>query len=249
MNLAAQVGAYIRALKVGQGRRAGHSFELIPWQRKFLRGAFGQSGDAALSMGRGNGKTTFFAAIAAGAVDAGGPLVKPMAECLLVASSFDQGLIGFRHILHFLGPSFERYGVGPGGRFRIQDSANRATITDRETGALLRVLGSDPRRLHGAAPALLLLDEVAQWPPERVGPMLAALRTSRGQDSGIAGAVVGDAAGNSGRASIPKGAWMGHGVGFASVLRGGQGCRSIPAPDLVGRESIPAGHAGPGGRD
>ncbi len=30
----------------------------------------------------------------------------------------------------------------------------------------------------------LLLDEVAQWPPERVGPMLAALRTSWGKIPG-----------------------------------------------------------------
>ena len=156
----------------------------LGWQRRFLAGAFGQPGDAALSMGRGGGKTTFTAAIGCAAVDVGGPLIEPMAECLLVASSFDQGLIAFRHILHFLKPSFTRYGVGPGGRFRIQDSANRATIQDRETGALLRVLGSDPRRLHGAAPKLLLLDEVAQWPPERVAPMLAALKTSRGKIPG-----------------------------------------------------------------
>ena len=168
---------YISGLTVGQGRYAGQSFQLHGWQRRFLSGAFGQPGDAALSMGRGNGKTTFAAAIACAAVDVGGPLVAPMAECLLVASSFDQGLIAFRHMLHFLGPSIERHGQ----RFRIQDSANRATITDRKTGAMVRVLGSDPRRLHGAAPKLLLLDEVAQWPPERVGPMLAALRTSRGK--------------------------------------------------------------------
>ena len=180
MTKSAQIGRYIQGLTVGQGRHAGQGFKLLGWQRRFLSGAFGQDGDAALSMGRGNGKTSFASAIACAAVDVDGPLVEPMAECLLVASSFDQGLIAFRHILHFLRPSLDRHGR----RFRIQDSANRATIQDRETGALLRVLGSDPRRLHGAAPKLLLLDEVAQWPPERVGPMLAALRTSRGKIPG-----------------------------------------------------------------
>ena len=162
----------------------GQDFALLPWQRKFLSGAFGQPYDAALSMGRGNGKTTFAAALACATVDVDGPLVEPMAETLLVASSFGQGLVNFRHMLHFLKPSFDRYGTGPKGRFRIQDSANRATIQDRETGALVRVLGSDPRRLHGAAPKLLLLDEISQWPPERVGPMLAALKTSRGKIPG-----------------------------------------------------------------
>lgn len=178
------VADYISSLTIGQGRHAGEPFKLLGWQRRFLSGAFGQPDDAALSMGRGVGKTTFCAGISCAAVAVDGPLVEPMAETLLVASSFDQGLIAFRHMLHFLGPTFEKYGTGPRDRFRIQDSANRATITDRATGAMVRVLGSDPKRLHGAAPRLLLYDEVAQWPPERVGPMLAALKTSRGKIPG-----------------------------------------------------------------
>ena len=209
MRLSRQVGAYIEGLEVGQGRHAGKPLRLLGWQRRFLAGAFGNEGDAALSMARGNGKTTFTAAIACSAVDVGGPLVEPMGECLLVASSFDQGLIAFRHILHFLAPSLERYGR----RFRVQDSANRATIQDRKTGALLRVLGSDPRRLHGAAPKLLLLDEVAQWPPERVGPMLSALKTSRGKIPGSRALWLGTRPAS---ADHPfQRALDGHGVGFA----------------------------------
>ena len=145
------IADYIQGLTIGQGRYAGQPFKLLGWQRRFLRGAFNQPDDAALSMGRGGGKSTFTAAIACAAVDVGGPLVEPMGECLVIASSFDQGLVNFRHMLHFMQPSFEQHGTGPRGRFRIQDSANRATITDRETGAIVRVLGSDPRRLHGAA--------------------------------------------------------------------------------------------------
>ena len=208
MRLSRQVGAYIEGLEVGQGRHAGKPLRLLGWQRRFLAGAFGNEGDAALSMARGNGKTTFTAAIACSAVDVGGPLVEPMGECLLVASSFDQGLIAFRHILHFMAPSLERYGR----RFRVQDSANRATIQDRKTGALLRVLGSDPRRLHGAAPKLLLLDEVAQWPPERVGPMLSALKTSRGKIPGSRALWLGTRPAS---ADHPfQRALDGHGVGF-----------------------------------
>ena len=195
-SLARAITDYIGGLTIGQGRHAGERFKLLGWQRRFLSGAFGQPGDGAISMGRGGGKSTFAAAIACSTVDVGGPLVEPMAECLVVASSFDQGLLNFRHMLHFLAPSFERYGVGPGERFRIQDSANRATITDRETGAMVRVLGSDPRRLHGAAPKLLLYDEVAQWPPERVGPMLAALKTSRGKIPGSRALWLGHAPGD-----------------------------------------------------
>ena len=173
-----------------------------------------------MSMGRAGGKSTFCSAIACATVDADGPLVEPMAECLLVASSFDQGLICFRHMLHFREPTFDKYGTGPRGRFRIQDSANRATIMDRQTGAMVRVLGSDPRRLHGAAPKLLLLDEVAQWPPERVGPMLAALKTSRGKIPGSKALWLGT------RPSAPdhpfQRALDGHGVGFALCYAAGK---------------------------
>ena len=175
------LAAYLESLTITQGQGAGAPFRLLPWQRKLIRGAFRTPGDAAFTMARAGGKTTLVAGIAAATVDVDGPLVEPRAECLVIASSFDQGLIAFRHVLAFLEPSIERYGAGPRGRFRIQDSVNRATITDRKTGAMLRVLGSDPRRLHGAAPRLILADEVAQWPAERLPGMLAALKTSRGK--------------------------------------------------------------------
>ena len=179
---AASIAEYIGGLVIGQGRRVGERFALLGWQRRFLAGAFKGPGDAALSMARGGGKSTFTAAIACAAVDVDGPLVAPMAETVVVCSSFDQGYATvFRHALNFMVPSFEKYGRTVRGRFRVQDSGNRASIQDRETGALLRVLGSDPRRMHGLQPALLILDEVAQWETAKTRPALAALRTSRGK--------------------------------------------------------------------
>ena len=168
---------YIENLKIGQGRHSGQNFRLLGWQKKFIRRAFGQDGDAALSLGRGNGKSTLIAAIACATVDVGGPLVEPNSESIVIASSFSQGLIVFRHILHFLFPAL----AFRGKRFRVLDTVNSASVTDRKTGAMLRVIGSDPRRAHGLAPRLLLYDEVAQWEPSKIDPMLAALKTSRGK--------------------------------------------------------------------
>ena len=170
---------HLERMTIGQGREAGQKLQLYPWQRRFIRGAFGQPDDAALSVARGAGKTTFVAGIAAATVG-DGPLVEPMAETLIVASSFDQGLVCFRHILHFLQPAIE---ADP-KRWRIQDSANRATITDRKTGAMVVVLGSDPRRLHARAPKLILFDEAAQFPLNILNRAIAALETSRGKISG-----------------------------------------------------------------
>ena len=98
--------------------------------------------------------------------------------------SFDQGLIAFRHILHFLQHSFEKHGVGAWrGRFRIQNSANRATITGPQDGRHGSCPGERPYEgfIRRGAKNSNCLDEIAQWPPERVEPMLAALKTSRGK--------------------------------------------------------------------
>ena len=187
MKLSEDVSRYIEGLKLSQGRLAGEPFRLAGWERRFLRGAFRQPGDAALSLARGGGKTTFVAAIACAAVDVGGPLVSENAETLIVASAFTQGrLSSFKAMLRFLRPSFERYGEGHGAkcRFRVNDSDNAAMIVDKETGAMVRVLGCDPRRMHGAAPKLLLLDELAQWPSTKISKSLAALKTSRGKIPG-----------------------------------------------------------------
>ena len=184
MTTARAVADYIGGLTIGQGRYFGEPFPLLGWQRRFLR-CFDRPGDAAVSLGRGGGKSTFIAAIGAAAVDVGGPLVEPGAHTFVVASSFDQAKEAiFDQILWFLQPSLERYGRGPKDRFRVQDSANRGMIEDRETRASVRVLGAEPRRGHGLQPRLIIADEVAQWEPGSVAKMLAALKTSRGKIEG-----------------------------------------------------------------
>ena len=178
IDLAQSVENYLAGLIVPQGRFAGRAFPVFPWQSRFVAGAFRPDVlDAALSVGRGNGKTTLCAGLLAATVDQDGPLNEPNAESLLVASSFGQATIAFRHVLRLLAPTIERYPK----LLRIRDSQNMATITNRTTGAMLRCVGSDPKRLHGAAPVLVLGDELAQWPENQIDRMLAALDTSRGK--------------------------------------------------------------------
>lgn len=177
MNLAERTRRYVERLVIGQGRHAGQPFKVLPWQSRFLRGALAEGvSESALSLARGGGKSTFTAAIGCAALD--GPLAEPAAEVLLVASSHEQGRICFRHALRFLEPKIEA------GEFRVQDSVNKAEITHRKTLTRLTVKGSDPRRLHGAAPVLTIGDELAQWPNPRVSEMLAALRTASGKIPG-----------------------------------------------------------------
>ena len=178
MNTASALSEYVKTLTINQGRHAGKPFNLLAWQRRFIRGSFAPDvQSAALSISRANGKSVLIAAIGAASVDVGAPLVSPMGECVIVAGSFAQALIIFRHIKAFLSPTLEAHGR----RFRVSDTINHAVISDRETGASVRALGNNPKSLHGLQPKLVLLDELAQWEAHLIDPALSALSTSLGK--------------------------------------------------------------------
>ena len=174
-DLAAETVRYLGKLTVTQGRRAGDRLRVLPWQRRFIVGAFAPGiQSAALSVGRGNGKTAMLSGIAAATLD--GPLAVPRGETVIVASSFSQARIAFDHVRAFMVDQLrDRH------RWRVQDTAQQASIEDRETGARVKVIGSDPKRAHGQAPVLILADEPAQWPSSTGERMVAALRTSAGK--------------------------------------------------------------------
>ena len=170
-----EVREYLQSLEVTQGAKAGSRLELLPWENRFLRGVLkDEVQTGALSVARGNGKTVIVSGLCCAALD--GPLAVPRGETLLVASSFGQARIAFDHVKAFMGPKLD-------GRktWRVQDSANLASIENRRTGAKLKCIGSDPRRAHGLAPVLVLADEPAQWPPSTGERMVAALRTAAGK--------------------------------------------------------------------
>ena len=167
--------AYLEGLTVSQGRLAGQPFRVLPWELRFVRGAFQDSvASAALSIARANGKTALLSGIAAASLD--GPLAVPRGETVIVASSFEQARIAFEHAIAFMGDKLQDR-----GRWKVWDTAQQARIEDRKTGARVRCIGSDPRRAHGLAPVLVLADEPAQWPTSTGERMVAALRTAAGK--------------------------------------------------------------------
>ena len=169
--------AYLKSLTVTQGRHAGQKFKVLPWQRDFVMGAFeSKTRSAALSVARGNGKTTLVAGIACAILD--GPLMVPRGQTILVASSFEQARIAFEHCLAFMGDK-----LGDKSVWKVWDTAQQARIENRETGAMVRCIGSDSSRAHGHAPSLVLADEPAQWGPHN-DRMLAALKTAAGKQPG-----------------------------------------------------------------
>ena len=175
MRTAAQLIEYLSDLTVSQGRLAGQPFEVLPWQKRFVMGAFRPGvQSAALSVARGNGKTALLSGIAAATLD--GPLAVPRGETVIVASSFEQARIAFEHVVAFMGDKLDDK-----RRWKVWDTAQQARIEDRETGARVRCIGSDPRRAHGLAPVLVLSDEPSQHPETTGERMFSALRTAAGK--------------------------------------------------------------------
>ena len=78
---------YVEGLTISQGAGLDAAFKLLPWERRFLRGAFARGVQtAAVTLARGGGKSTLSAAVAAATLN--GPLVQRRAETIVVASSF-----------------------------------------------------------------------------------------------------------------------------------------------------------------
>ena len=167
---------WISRLKVTQGRRAGEPFEILDWQAEFLECSLApRVFDSALSMARGNGKSTFSAAVLCACLI--GPLRQPRGEVVLVASSFSQARVVYEHVLHFMQPIIE---TDP-SVWRVEDNSQRAAITHRPSGSRVRCIASDPKRAHGLAPSFAILDEPAQWPMNTAERMIAAIETAAGK--------------------------------------------------------------------
>ena len=174
--MTAELVTFLEKLTLSQGHLAGQKFTVLPWQRKFLKHAFAPDiFTAALSVGRGCGKTALLAGVACATLI--GPLARLRSETIVVAASLGQARFCFEHVVSYMKGVIRR----EPRRWKIADSLQAARLEDRETGCRVRCVSSDPRKSHGAAPTLALLDEPAQWPENTGEKMLAAIRTSLGK--------------------------------------------------------------------
>ena len=126
--------------------------ELRRFQTQFLRAVESDRYDlAALSMGRGNGKSALAAHILTRCLTPGDRLHVRGAEYLLGAASLAQARLCFRFVREWLEPT---------GEYRFMDSAQRIGITHPSTKTTLRVFSSDAKASFGiVGTPLLVLDE------------------------------------------------------------------------------------------
>ena len=105
--------------------------------------------------------------------------MQPRGEVIVVAASFQQGRVAFDHVAAFMADK-----LADRKAWRVSDTQQVASIENRATGARLRVIGNDPRKAHGLAPFLVLMDEPAQWDASKGDRMLSAMQTAMGKIPG-----------------------------------------------------------------
>ena len=150
---------------------------LLPFQRRFVRGAFANEIDVGvLSAPRGSGKTMLLGRIAALAVTPGSPLFHAGEEVVVCAGSIEQARLLARAANEVLPEDHLRW-TG------LRGAAHRVAGVHVESDTSIRVISSSAKRAMGlgARNRLLLADEPAAW-EERAGSlMIEALEGALGK--------------------------------------------------------------------
>ena len=148
--------------------------DLLPMQRRFLKRALAPGiRTAALSLPRGEGKSTLAAYILERCMTPGDEWFEDGAEYLFCAASLEQARNVYRPI---------RAELEPTGEYSFIDSVTRLGITHRETNTKLRVMSSNGKTAFGIVGSpILVADEPGAW--EIVGGSLMhdAITTAQGK--------------------------------------------------------------------
>jgi phage terminase large subunit-like protein len=155
---------------------AGHPLDLEPWQADMIGEALAFDAEgrpiwrtALLVVPRKNGKTALLAAYALWRLltDDGQP------EIILAASSDEQASRLFDAIVSYL-----RRNDALRDMVVVRDYAGE--ILRADGGGLITRVSSDPKRLHGYNPSIVICDELAQWVTPTLRAAWAALTTGGG---------------------------------------------------------------------
>lgn len=168
------------SVKGGPDRRGFHllsqNADLRPFQRRFLAGATAPGIDtAALSLPRGNGKSTLAAFLVSRILTPSDPLFRHGTESVLCAANLVQARIVFRIARASLEES-------AGDEYSFRDSANQIGIRHKQTGTGIRLVGSNGKGLMGLVNTpWAICDEPGAW--ETVGGELVrdAIETAKGK--------------------------------------------------------------------
>ncbi|MFZ5693305.1 MAG: terminase TerL endonuclease subunit [Pseudomonadota bacterium] len=182
MSTADDAIAFLKTLRLPEGPSAGKKIVLADFQRRFIEGALAPGVTiAALSVGRGAGKTMLGAGLAL-AVLLGKIDRQPRREIILAAKTRDQGAIAWKYIQGLAAslPTKTRklltFARSPRLEIRYEGDGG---------GHSIRVLASDAKNALGLSPVFALLDERGAW-DEKGDQLEAAIFSALGKRSGRA---------------------------------------------------------------
>ena len=148
---------------------------LRPFQRRWIAGAFRPGiRTAALSLPRGNGKSSLAAWLAARALTPGDPLFESGSESHMIAASVGQCRRTTFKILR-------RYFDGRDD-WKVAESQNQAHVIHRATNTRISVLPGNAKTAQGLVDCpLVIADEPGAWEVNGGADVFDALRTSLGK--------------------------------------------------------------------
>lgn len=175
---------FMNQLRHVKGEWAGQSFDLRPWQDRFIRDVFGtirpdglrQYRTAWLEIPRKNGKTTLAAGIALFMLVGDG---EPGAEVILAASDRDQASLSYD-----IAVGMVRQSAYLRGRLKIVESTRR--IVDPATGSYMRAIPADAAGSHGFNCSAIIADEVHAWYGRELWDVLTTSTGARRQPLTVA---------------------------------------------------------------
>ena len=149
--------------------------DLLPWQVRFVRGALAPGvRTAALSLPRGNGKSTLAAMLAARALTPGDSLFVAGAESHLAAASIGQARRTVFRVLR------ELLSAAPG--YRFAESVNACHVLHVASGTRVSVLAANGKTAQGLVRCpLLIADEPGAWEAAGGAVLHDAIQTAQGK--------------------------------------------------------------------
>lgn len=174
---------FLERLEIPEGPRAGRPVKLAKFQKDFVRGALAKDVSvAALSIGRGNGKTALSAGLALGSL-LGEWDIQPKREILIAARTRDQGRIAWNFVAGFARSLPDEVQK----QLTFRRSPRLEIEYDGDGGGhLLRVIAADGKSALGTAPTLVLMDERGHWQADAGDALEHALLSGLGKRGGRA---------------------------------------------------------------
>jgi phage terminase large subunit-like protein len=179
-----KVLAFLRALPIVSGLKAGETMKLLDFQEQFVRGVYANIDDlgrrrvrlAALSVARGNGKSAVLAGLSLAHLL--GPMMEPHGECYAAALDREQAAVLYRMCRAYIEAT-------PWMAAEVNIRDWHKSITHEPSQSIWTALTSDARKAHGLAPSFWVADEVAQWKSRELWDNLATGMGKRAQALGV----------------------------------------------------------------